>query len=134
MSATITKTTTESKLKNKEKDLKEATHSNNLDDMLTKVKKVDDTCAFHNCKKRTNDFAIDCKYCNSRFCTSHALPEIHGCGEAVRRDEKRKFLHPESRLTNEKHEQAHTKLSMKLKQMQQERKSKQGFTSKGKKK
>lgn len=132
---TQTKTQTNSKVKDLNKDFKEATSSgSNLDSVLNNVKKIDNTCAFVKCKNRTSDFAIQCKYCNNRFCTTHGLPEIHGCGEAVRRDEKRKYLHPETKLSNEKHSQASTKLALKLKQMQLERKSKQGFASKGKKK
>lgn len=122
-----TVTVTNSHVKNKEKDLKEATSSKNLDDVLNKVKKLDNTCSFTKCKTRTTDFAIECKYCNGRFCPAHGLQEIHGCGEAVRKDEKQKFLHPNVKLSQEKHSQAQTKLNMKLKQMQQERKSKQGF-------
>lgn len=133
--ATITQTKTDSKVKDLNKDLQEATSSaGDLDSVLKNVKKIDNTCAFLKCKNRTSDFAIQCKYCNSRFCTTHGLPEIHGCGEAVRRDEKRKYLHPDVKLSNEKHSQAQSKLSTKLKQMQLERKSKQGFASKGKKK
>lgn len=125
-----TATTTKVLTKNKQKDLKEAVKSNDIDDVIQKVQSMDNTCSFKKCKKHTNDFAIECKFCHGRFCTSHGLPEIHGCGEAVRREEKRKFLHPEPKLSNEKHEKAQTKLTMKLKQMQLERKSKQGFKNK----
>lgn len=128
---TVTKNS-ESKLKNKEKNVREAANSDNLDAVLDKVKKIDTTCCFTKCKKRTSDFSIDCKYCSGRFCTAHGLPEIHGCGEAVKRDERQKFLHPPVKLTQEKHEQASNKLTAKLKQMQFERKAKQG-TGKGKK-
>ncbi|RZC39798.1 zf-AN1 domain containing protein [Asbolus verrucosus] len=131
MSVTVTE---KSQVKNKEKKLQEATSSKNLEEVLDKVKKLDNTCSFIKCKNRTNDFAIECKYCQGRFCPTHALPEIHGCGEAVRKDERRKYLHPNIKLTEEKHSQAQTKLNMKLRQMQQERKSKQGFGGKGKKK
>lgn len=130
MSATVT----QSKVKNVKKDLEQATSNGDLDAVLDNVKKLDNTCAFLKCKTKTNNIAIQCKYCNGRFCTTHGLPEIHGCGEAVRRDEKRKYLHPEPKLSNDAHKQASAKLNMKLKQMQQERKSKQGFTSKSKKK
>lgn len=132
MSGTITATQTKSK--NLKKDLEQATSKVDLDAVLDNVKKLDNTCAFVKCKTKTNDIAIQCKYCNRRFCTSHGLPEIHGCGEAVRRDEKRKYLHPETKLSNDAHQQASTKLNMKLKQLQQERKSRQGFANKGRKK
>lgn len=134
MSSTRTVTTEENaKLKNKEKQLKTATDSENLDNVLEKVKKIDNTCSFLKCKTKVADFSIHCKYCNNNFCTTHGLPEIHGCGEAVRRDERRKFEHPNEKLSKEKHEKAQTKLSIKLKQMQNERKSKQGYQNKGKK-
>lgn len=90
------------------------------------------TCAFLPCNTRVVNFSIDCKHCRLKFCTAHYLPEVHGCGEAARRDEKREFLHPHTKLSEEKHEKVVQKLSTKLKQMQFERKSKQ-FSSKGKK-
>ncbi|KAJ8919654.1 hypothetical protein NQ315_006181 [Exocentrus adspersus] len=131
MTSTVTQTKT--KLKIKDRDLKEAVNAKDLDEVLQKVTDVDTICHFTKCKNRTKDFAIQCKYCNKRFCTSHGLPEIHGCGEAVRRDEKRKFLHPDVKLSQEKHSQAQTKLTMKLKQMQLERKAKQNLPNKSKK-
>ncbi|XP_060521184.1 DNA-binding protein SMUBP-2 [Cylas formicarius] len=135
--STVTKTIakgSKQELKNKEKDLKEATSSKDIDDVLRKVKDIDNVCSFDKCKNKTNLISIDCKYCHSRFCTTHGLPEVHGCGEAVKRDERRQYVHPEPKLSQEKHQQAQTKLAMKLKQMQLERKSKQGFQEKGKKK
>lgn len=135
MSSTVTHSKTETtKLKNKEESLREATASTSLENVLDKVKKIDNTCSFLKCKNRTSDFAIYCKYCNNHFCTTHGLPEVHGCGEAVRRDEKHKFLHPKPTLSKTEHEKATTKLSVKLKQMQFERKSKQGTSGKGRKK
>lgn len=127
-----TVTVTKSKLKNKEKQLQEATKSEDLDTVLQNIQKIDNVCAFTKCKKRTADFSIDCKYCNRRFCTTHGLPEIHGCGEAVRKDEKSKFQHPITKLNKDDHEKASTKLTIKLKQMQLERKSKLGGGSKKK--
>ncbi|XP_022912138.2 DNA-binding protein SMUBP-2 [Onthophagus taurus] len=133
-SVTITSTKTDDKkVKDKNKEINEAASGSNIDEVLEKIKEIDNTCAFGKCKTKTANFAIQCKYCNLRFCTSHGLPEIHGCGEAVRRDEKRKYMHPEPKLSENKHEKAATKLSMKLKQMQMERKAKQ-YSSKGKNK
>lgn len=132
MSITTVSKAETSKLKNKNEDLKEAVNSKDVDEIIQKVKAIDFTCSFTKCKNRTKDFAIDCKFCSGRFCTNHGLPEIHGCGEAVRREERRKMLHPEPKLSQDKHSQAQTKLNMKLKQMQAERKSKLGARSKGK--
>ncbi|ENN79912.1 DNA-binding protein SMUBP-2-like [Dendroctonus ponderosae] len=129
-----TKTTENTHVKNKQKDLQEATSSKDEQQVLEKVKTLDNVCTFTKCKNKTNLIAIDCKFCKGRFCTSHGLPEIHGCGEAVRREERREYMHPDPKLSHDKHEQAQTKLNMKLRQMQLERKSKQGFQDKGKKK
>ncbi|KAJ8959413.1 hypothetical protein NQ318_022103 [Aromia moschata] len=111
----------ETKINTKEMDIKETTNSKskNIDEILEKVSAIDNTCYFTKCKNRIKDIAVQCKYCNKRFCISHGLPEIHGCGEA---------------LSEQKHAQNQTKLNMKLKQMQLERKSKQGGSGKGKKK
>ncbi|KAL3270245.1 hypothetical protein HHI36_009301 [Cryptolaemus montrouzieri] len=131
---TVTKVKEKPILKDKEADLQKITTSKNLDEVLENVKKLDNTCSFKKCKTNISNFAIDCKYCKGRFCPSHSLPEIHGCGEAVRKDEKEKFNHPYVKLNQENHEKAQTKLNMKLKQMQLERKAKQCSSGKGKKK
>ncbi|KAK9873157.1 hypothetical protein WA026_021390 [Henosepilachna vigintioctopunctata] len=129
--STSTSTKTKEKPKLKETELHKITSSSkDLDEILKNVKKIDNTCSFVKCKTSIANFAIDCKYCKGRFCPSHSLPEIHGCGEAVRRDEKDKFNHPYVKLNQEIHEKAQTKLTMKLKQMQLDRKSKQGSSSK----
>ncbi|XP_045474814.1 DNA-binding protein SMUBP-2 [Harmonia axyridis] len=134
--STITQTKTKEKpnLKNKESDLQKITASKNLDEVLENVKKLDNSCSYTKCKTSIANFAIDCKYCKGRFCPTHSLPEIHGCGEAVRKDEKEKFNHPYKKLDQENHQKAQTKLTMKLKQLQLERKAKPGNSSKGKKK
>lgn len=106
------------------KELKEAVKTNDIDAAIKNVKKLDGICTMKKCKAKTSDFAITCKHCGGRFCPTHCLPEVHGCGEAVRRDERRKYMHPEPKTSNEKHERAATRLQMKLKQMQLERKSK----------
>lgn len=126
--STIVQTKTKEAKNKKEQNLKEAMRGNDLDTVLDNVKQIDNACSFTKCKKKTTDFAISCKFCGGRFCTTHGLPEIHGCGEAVRRDEREKFLHPHSKLNQDKHQQASDKLAAKLKQMQVQRKSKQGST------
>jgi len=136
MSSTVTQNpkTENPHIKNKKKDLQEATASKNEDEIIENVKTLDQVCTFTKCKNKTNLIGIDCKFCKGRFCTTDGLQEVHGCGEAVRRDERRDYMHPEPKLSHHKHEQAQTKLNMKLRQMQNERKSKQGFQDKGKKK
>nr|XP_023027798.1 DNA-binding protein SMUBP-2 [Leptinotarsa decemlineata] len=123
----------EKKTKSKEQHLKEAVNLKNIDDVLEKVEAIDNKCSFTACKNRTKFFAIDCKFCKGRFCTTHGLPEIHGCGEAVRREERKKFEHPGPQMSQQKHSENQAKLAMKLRQIQLERKPK-GSKSKEKKK
>lgn len=30
-----------------------------------------------------------CEFCDKRFCTSHMLPEVHGCGDACKNSAQR---------------------------------------------
>lgn len=117
-----TQTVTEGKLKNKQQHLKSALNSSNIDEVLEKVKAVDLVCSYVNCKNRTLNFSVDCKFCGGRFCTTHGLPEIHGCGEAVRRSERKNMTKSTNKVSQEKHSATQAKLSSKLKQMQLERK------------
>ncbi|XP_058062931.1 DNA-binding protein SMUBP-2 [Anopheles bellator] len=99
----------------------------NLNTVLAAVKTVDQTCDFKGCKQKTNLVGTDCIYCRERFCFKHSLPEIHGCGEAVKRKEREEFLHPitgKARREKEDKQKAQTRLSQKLKQMSLERKQK----------
>uniref|UniRef100_T1KDB9 AN1-type domain-containing protein n=2 Tax=Tetranychus urticae TaxID=32264 RepID=T1KDB9_TETUR len=55
-----------------------------FDEMLDLVKKMDSVCFFVRCKVKTATLGQQCQFCNKRFCISHSMPEIHGCGDAVR--------------------------------------------------
>lgn len=32
-----------------------------------------------------------CRFCKLKFCYTHAMPEIHGCGDAIREFERTQF-------------------------------------------
>ncbi|CAD7012128.1 DNA-binding protein SMUBP-2 [Ceratitis capitata] len=92
-----------------------------LDDVLTAVKDVDNMCDYPRCKTKTKLMGQDCELCRKRFCFKHGLPEVHGCGEAVKREERVKFLHPKPAKTIREEAdlaQAKKKLQSKLKDMQ----------------
>lgn len=58
----------------------------------------------------------------------HGLPEVHGCGEAVRKAERAEFLRPvpQRTLQREKDTQkARERMEQKLRDMQLERRAKQ---------
>ncbi|XP_058116973.1 DNA-binding protein SMUBP-2 [Anopheles ziemanni] len=99
----------------------------NLNTVLNAVKTVDQTCDFKGCKQKTNLVGSDCSFCKERFCFRHGLPEIHGCGDAVKRKEREEFLHPmtgKARAEQYEKQKAQVRLTQKLKQMGLERKQK----------
>lgn len=107
-----------------------------LENVLETVKTLDVLCAYTKCKMKTNLMGQNCEYCRERYCFKHGLPEIHGCGEAVRKDERKKFLHPEPAKTIRQREdlaKAKTRLHVKLKDMNISRKQKQPGGNKSKK-
>lgn len=55
-----------------------------LDAILREFKKLDTVCNFSTCKTSITVLGQQCNYCRRRFCLSHHLPEIHGCGDAAR--------------------------------------------------
>uniref|UniRef100_A0A182N522 AN1-type domain-containing protein n=1 Tax=Anopheles dirus TaxID=7168 RepID=A0A182N522_9DIPT len=99
----------------------------NLDTVLAAVKIVDLTCDFKGCKQKTNLVGTDCSFCKDRFCFRHSLPEVHGCGEAVKRKERELFLHPmtgKAKAEQKEKQKAQVRLTQKLQQMSLERKQK----------
>ena len=43
--------------------------------------KIKSRCAFPDCKKKCAPIVGDCKYCLSKFCSTHRLPEEHNCSQ-----------------------------------------------------
>ena len=98
-----------------------------LDDVLDAVKQLDTTCDYAKCKAKTTLMAQDCNFCKHRFCFKHGLPEIHGCGEAVKKLEREEFLKPVPQKTIKKEQdlkKAHARMDQKLKDMNLARKAK----------
>nr|XP_035119500.2 DNA-binding protein SMUBP-2 isoform X2 [Callithrix jacchus] len=46
--------------------------------------KADNTCGFAKCTANVTTLGQFCHLCGRRYCLSHHLPEIHGCGERAR--------------------------------------------------
>ncbi|XP_055384019.1 DNA-binding protein SMUBP-2 [Condylostylus longicornis] len=91
-----------------------------LNDVVQEVKIIDSTCDFNKCKTKTNLMGQDCLLCKQRYCFKHNLPEVHGCGSAVKRDEREKFLHPKPLKTIRQEQElkdAKKRLNSKLKDM-----------------
>ncbi|KDO29841.1 hypothetical protein SPRG_19723 [Saprolegnia parasitica CBS 223.65] len=56
------------------------------DDMafLDRVATQATVCGVASCAQRITLMGSVCKFCHLKFCYSHGLPEVHGCGPAVR--------------------------------------------------
>lgn len=75
------------KTKNKKKAKKEAQPAEDTEDfdaLIAAAMKENTTCAFDKCKTLTATLGMNCEFCARRFCLSHHIPEIHGCGDAAR--------------------------------------------------
>ncbi|KAF4672614.1 hypothetical protein FOL47_000302 [Perkinsus chesapeaki] len=48
---------------------------------LTRKDKPANICAYADCPSVVSTYGLPCKYCDHRFCFSHILAEVHGCGD-----------------------------------------------------
>lgn len=63
-------------------------------DFLEREAKNSSSCSFKSasrCKKSTSMMGSVCRFCKLKFCYTHAMPEIHGCGDAIREFERTQF-------------------------------------------
>ena len=60
------------------------TEKEDVDTILSEFKKVDNICNLRLCKTNISLIGQLCSLCHRRFCLSHHLPEVHGCGDAAR--------------------------------------------------
>lgn len=94
-----------------------------LDEVLKTVRQLDNTCDFGRCRTKTSLIGQDCTLCQQRFCMKHQLPEIHGCGGAIRKEQRTEFLKPRptlpisAALRRNEQKDAHSRLEQKLKEM-----------------
>ncbi|XP_027625195.1 DNA-binding protein SMUBP-2 [Tupaia chinensis] len=55
-----------------------------FDALLSAAVKADNTCGFAKCTASIATLGQLCQLCGRRYCLSHQLPEVHGCGERAR--------------------------------------------------
>uniref|UniRef100_A0A8C3YDP1 DNA-binding protein SMUBP-2 n=1 Tax=Catagonus wagneri TaxID=51154 RepID=A0A8C3YDP1_9CETA len=55
-----------------------------LDAWISAAIKADNTCGLAKCTASVANLGQLCQHCGRRYCLSHHLPEIHGCGERAR--------------------------------------------------
>lgn len=59
-----------------------------IDNILSEFRQLDGVCNYANCKATITLLGQQCTLCMRRFCLSHRLPEVHGCGDAIRRQSR----------------------------------------------
>ncbi|ELR18126.1 putative DNA helicase [Acanthamoeba castellanii str. Neff] len=58
------------------------------------LKKFDTTkCGFKGCKESTTVLGRLCPHCRLKFCFSHSMAEIHGCGDEAKKKAREDWLH-----------------------------------------
>jgi len=61
-------------------------------------------CQFRACRDSVKTLGRICTFCNEKFCFSHIIPEIHGCGEAAKSKARADWMkqHQQSSVPKEK--------------------------------
>ncbi|KAM6157932.1 DNA-binding protein SMUBP-2 [Rhynchocyon petersi] len=62
-----------------------------FDALISAAVKADNTCAFAKCRASVVTLGQVCLLCGHRYCLSHHLPEVHGCGERARAHARQKI-------------------------------------------
>uniref|UniRef100_A0A8C0IEM7 Immunoglobulin mu DNA binding protein 2 n=1 Tax=Bubo bubo TaxID=30461 RepID=A0A8C0IEM7_BUBBB len=105
-----------------------------IDALISAAVKADTTCSFPRCKASITTLGQLCIHCNSRYCLSHHIPEVHGCGakakaHARQRISREGVLYPGSgskdkSLDPARRAQLQRRLDKKLNELTSQRKSK----------
>ena len=64
------------------------TKDDDLDTLISEFTNQDSTCAHPRCNKSVTLIGFKCSHCSRKHCVEHNLPEIHGCGDNVKRAAK----------------------------------------------
>ncbi|PAA90624.1 hypothetical protein BOX15_Mlig002167g4, partial [Macrostomum lignano] len=73
---------------NKKKQQAEAVDNNTEEDfdaLLAEFAAMDSVCGYPDCKTPVRTVGHGCAHCRRRYCFSHFVPEVHGCGQAAER-------------------------------------------------
>ncbi|XP_072015866.1 DNA-binding protein SMUBP-2-like [Amphiura filiformis] len=122
--------------KSKQKQALENTKEEDFDKLIAMAKKADNVCNYRKCKEKITALGQLCEFCNKRYCFSHHIPEVHGCGDMARAKARQitrqqKVVTPGSGKKEKKVDPAHKahlerKLDAKLSEMGQKRGRKSG--------
>nr|PIM01103.1 R3H domain-containing protein [Toxoplasma gondii COUG] len=62
-----------------------------FDALIDSLSKEDWACGSPRCQASTKVLGRVCPFCRKRFCFSHSMPEIHGCGDAASAHARKNF-------------------------------------------
>ena len=74
------------------KDLLGEASDDDFDELINLATKMNNVCNLKGCKTKIHVLGQDCDFCGNRFCLSHHMAEIHGCGDAVRAKAKKNSI------------------------------------------
>jgi len=119
------------KKKSKAKDIPE----DEFDELCQSFQKLDKVCNYPRCKTLVATLGVNCTFCLVRFCLTHSMAEVHGCGQEARRVARQQMTRegkyvPGSGLVNHKpdqgkRDQLSRKLDKKVNNMAGQRKQKE---------
>ncbi|PSN36020.1 DNA-binding protein SMUBP-2 [Blattella germanica] len=113
----------ETKKQEKSKKPTKKQEPEDFESLMAEFQEMDKKCHWSTCSTPTDLVGLVCVHCKHKFCLTHGLPEIHGCGEAARKLAKQEFRHPRPAKSDPiKRNAASRKLEKKLQQMSDERK------------
>ena len=73
------------KVKNAAVKIKKIDENEDLDKLLATFDKLDNVCNYVKCREKISVLGVTCGFCRVRFCLTHGMPEIHGCGDSAKR-------------------------------------------------
>ena len=117
----------------RKKDSTKGEVEEDLDSLIAEMTQSDSVCSYTECKKSTSMLGSKCEFCCSKFCMSHTVPEIHGCGleakrkarERMRRESERpRGFNGDKSLNATKRGQLQRKLDNKIEDLSSDRQRK----------
>jgi len=60
-----------------------------FDNLCEQFQSLDKVCNFTRCKTLVSTLGVTCTFCRIRFCLTHSMAEVHGCGEDARSSARR---------------------------------------------
>jgi ATP-dependent RNA/DNA helicase IGHMBP2 len=81
----------------------EITETDDFDELINMFQKTNDICNFKGCKTLVKTLGEDCEYCRHRFCLTHSLAEIHGCGDEAKKQARAHIKRTGNLNINERH-------------------------------